>query len=157
MVQSGKHRWTELSGQLTRAGHVLPVRVYFEDTDFSGLVYHTSYMRWCERGRSDYLRLLGIHHNLLADGSFSGEPSVFAVRRLNAEFVKPARIDEVLEVQTAPGELTKASIMLRQTIEREGRALFRLEVQCVLLSAGGKPLRLPPNILSRLQQSEGAG
>ncbi len=151
MEQSGKGRWTELSGQLTGAGHILPIRVYFEDTDFSGLVYHTSYMRWCERGRSDYLRLLGIHHNALASGSFSGEPSAFAVRRLNAEFVKPARIDEVLEVHTAPGELTKASIVLRQVIEREGQPLFRLEAQCVLLSTAGKPLRLPPDILARLQ------
>ena len=99
---SGTH-WTELSGCLSESGHVLPIRVYFEDTDFSGFVYHTSYMRWCERGRSDYLRLLGITHNALQDGAFAGEPSVFAVRRLNAEFLKSARIDDVLEVHTSSG------------------------------------------------------
>lgn len=58
--------WTELSGRLSEAGHALAVRVYFEDTDFSGVVYHTSYLRWCERGRTDFLRLLGIKHSELA-------------------------------------------------------------------------------------------
>jgi len=61
--------WGGLSGRLSGAGHVLAVRVYFEDTDFSGLVYHTSYLRWCERGRSDYLRLLGVRHEQLVAGA----------------------------------------------------------------------------------------
>jgi acyl-CoA thioester hydrolase len=143
--------WADLSGRISQAGHVLPVRVYFEDTDFSGFVYHTSYMRWCERGRSDYLRLLGITHNALQDGAFAGEPCFFAVRRLNAEFLKAAHIDDLLEVRTAPAELTKASIVLRQTIEREGQPVFRLQVQCVLLSIGGRLLRLPGPMLALLQ------
>ena len=147
----GDTRWTDLSGRLTEAGHVLPVRVYFEDTDFSGVVYHASYLRWCERGRSDYLRLLGISHNALRDGAFSDEPSAFAVRRLNAEFLKAARIDDVLEVHTAPAELTKASLILSQTIERDGQPIFRLTAQCVLLSTSGRLLRLPPSMLSILQ------
>ncbi len=144
--------WADLTGRLSQSGHVLPIRVYFEDTDFSGFVYHTSYLRWCERGRSDYLRLLGITHNALQDGAFAGEPSVFAVRRLNADFLKAARIDDILEVLTSPAELTKASIVLRQVIERDGQPVFRLEVQCVLLSTGGRLLRLPAPILSRLQR-----
>ena len=108
-------------------------------------------MRWCERGRSDYLRLLGITHNALQDGAFAGEPSVFVVRRLNAEFLKAARIDDVLEVHTFPADFTKASIVLRQTIERDGQPVFRLEVQCVLLSTSGRLLRLPASILSVLR------
>ena len=143
--------WAELSGCLSESGHVLPIRVYFEDTDFSGFVYHTSYMRWCERGRSDYLRLLGITHNALQDGAFAGEPSVFAVHRLNAEFLKSARIDDILEVHTSPAEFTKASIVLRQTIERDGQTVFRLEVQCVLISTNGRLLRLPAPMLALLQ------
>ncbi len=144
--------WVDLCGRLSQSGHVLPIRVYFEDTDFSGFVYHTSYLRWCERGRSDYMRLLGITHNALQDGAFAGEPSVFAVRRLNADFLKAARIDDILEVLTSPAELTQASIVLRQVIERDGQPVFRLEVQCVLLSTGGRLLRLPVPILSRLQR-----
>ena len=76
-------RWPDLAGRLVEdpAGrrHVLPVRVYFEDTDFSGLVYHGSYVRWCERGRSDFLRLLGGDHRRLIDGSGSSEPAAFVV------------------------------------------------------------------------------
>jgi acyl-CoA thioester hydrolase len=151
MMTRSSANWAELSGRLTESGHVLPIRVYFEDTDFSGFVYHTSYMRWCERGRSDYLRLLGISHNALQDGAFAGEPSVFAVRRLNAEFLKAARIDDILEVRTAPAGLTRASIVLRQMIERDGQPVFRLEAQCVLLSTSGRLLRLPAPILSLLQ------
>ncbi len=144
-------QWPELSGRLAGSGHVLPVRVYFEDTDFSGFVYHTSYMRWCERGRSDYLRLLGVHHNALAGGAFAGEPCAFVVRRLTADFLKPARIDETLEIHTAPGDCTKASIALRQTILREGQPIFRLEAQCVLVSLAGRLLRLPAPLLALLQ------
>jgi acyl-CoA thioester hydrolase len=144
-------RWPDLSGRLAEPGHILPVRVYFEDTDFSGFVYHTSYMRWCERGRSDFLRLLGIHHNTLAEGAFAGEPCAFVVRRLTADFLKPARIDETLEVHTAPAEATKVSVTLRQTILREGQPLFRLEVQCVLVSLGGRLMRLPQPLLALLQ------
>ncbi len=151
MTTQSSANWAELSGRVSESGHILPIRVYFEDTDFSGSVYHTSYMRWCERGRSDYLRLLGISHNALQDGAFAGEPAVFAVRRLNAEFLKAARIDDVLEVRTFPAELTKASIVLKQTIARDGQSVFRLEVQCVLLSMSGRLLRLPAPMLSLLR------
>jgi acyl-CoA thioester hydrolase len=149
--------WGGLSGRLSGAGHVLAVRVYFEDTDFSGLVYHTSYLRWCERGRSDYLRLLGIRHNELAAGAFAGEPCAFAVRRIAADYLKPARIDEILEVQTATGAVTKASLVLKQEIARGGVPIFRLEAQCVLLSMSGRLLRLPSAITSIFTPSSDAG
>ena len=83
---------------------MLPVRVYFEDTDFSGLVYHASYVRWCERGRSDFLRLLGGDHRRLIDGTGGAEPAAFVVRRMTFDFLKPARIDELLEVDDAREE-----------------------------------------------------
>ncbi len=150
--QSQTLRWTDLSGRLSGSGHTLGVRVYFEDTDFSGVVYHTSYLRWCERGRSDYLRLCGIHHRELAGGAFAGEPCAFAVRRIGADYLKPARIDEILEVHTSAGEITKASILLAQTILRQGQPIFRLEAQCVLISAFGRLLRLPPALTGLLQR-----
>jgi acyl-CoA thioester hydrolase len=146
-----------ISGWLREDGHSLAVRVYFEDTDFSGLVYHTSYLRWCERGRSDYLRLLGIRHNELAQGAFSGEPCAFAVRRISAEYLKPARIDDVLEVQTAAGEIGKASLRLKQVILRGGAPVFHLDAQCVLLSMSGKLLRLPSGLTSLLAQNRSLG
>ncbi len=139
--------WPDLAGRLVPAEgggheHVLPIRVYFEDTDFSGLVYHTSYLRWCERGRSDYLRLLGIHHSALMGPSAGGAPAAFVVRRLEADYRRPARIDEVLEVRTRIAELSAASLWLAQRITRGADELFRVRVQVVLLGADGKPQRL---------------
>jgi acyl-CoA thioester hydrolase len=142
-----------LSGYLAGGHHTLAVRVYFEDTDFSGLVYHASYFRWCERGRSDFLRLAGIEHAKLAGGTVTGEPCAFAVRRIAADFLKPAHIDDILHVRTAPGAVTKASIAMKQQVLRNGEIIFRLEAQCVLLSLKGRLLRLSPELLSLLQIS----
>ena len=140
-------RWPDLAGRIVAdaAGqrrHVLPVRVYFEDTDFSGLVYHASYLRWCERGRSDFLRLAGNDHKALIDGAGGREPAAFVVRRMRLEFLKPARIDEVLEVMTRVKETTAATLVLDQRICRGTVALFTAEVTVVLVSRSGKPLRL---------------
>jgi acyl-CoA thioester hydrolase len=138
--------WPDLAGRLIdeagRRRHVLPVRVYFEDTDFSGLVYHASYVRWCERGRSDFLRLAGNDHRGLVDGSGSREPAAFVVRRMHMEYLRPARIDEVLEVTTSLKEMGAASLVLDQRISRGGRLLFEAEVMVVLVSVSGKPLRI---------------
>ena len=138
--------WPDLAGRLTETddgirGHVLPVRVYFEDTDFSGVVYHASYVRWCERGRSDFLRLLGNDHQALLEGT-GGEPAAFVVRRMSLEFLKPARIDDVLEVVTQVHEIGAAVLTLDQLISRDGMPLFEARVQVVLVSLSGKPQRL---------------
>jgi acyl-CoA thioester hydrolase len=145
-VSKPEQTWPDLAGrlQVTPAGraHVLPVRVYFEDTDFSGLVYHASYVRWCERGRSDFLRLLGNDHHALMQGSDSREAAAFVVRRMQLEYLKPARIDEVLEITTRVKELGAASLILDQRIARDGVLLFTAEVTVVLVSQSGKVLRL---------------
>jgi acyl-CoA thioester hydrolase len=142
-------RWPDLAGRIVadasgRRRHVLPIRVYFEDTDFSGLVYHASYVRWCERGRSDFLRLIGNDHKALIAGSGGREPAAFVVRRMALEFLKPARIDEVLEVVTRVKETTAATLILDQRIAREGVELFTAEVTVVLVSVSGKPQRISP-------------
>jgi acyl-CoA thioester hydrolase len=143
---TSKHGWPDLAGRLvdhpSGRRHVLPVRVYFEDTDFSGLVYHASYVRWCERGRSDFLRLLGGDHRRLIDGSGGTQPAAFVVRRMAFDFLKPARIDEVLEVETRVKEVGAASLTLLQTVSRDGAPLAQVEVTVVLISVSGKPLRI---------------
>jgi acyl-CoA thioester hydrolase len=149
--------WPDLAGHLRAdaAGrfHVLPVRVYFEDTDFSGLVYHASYVRWCERGRSDFLRLLGNDHVQLFAGVKEGrEPSAFVVRRMALEYLKPARIDDVLEIESRVKSYTAASLSLTQIIRRGSVALFEAEVMVVLVSQSGKPLRLSPDIKAALSR-----
>jgi acyl-CoA thioester hydrolase len=138
--------WPDLAGRIVAdaAGRrpILPVRVYFEDTDFSGLVYHASYLRWCERGRSDFLRLVGNDHRALIEGAAGREPAAFVVRRMHLEFLKPARIDEVLEVVTRVKQTTAATLVLDQRIVRGGVELFTAEVTVVLVSRSGKPQRL---------------
>jgi acyl-CoA thioester hydrolase len=147
--------WPDLAGRLIerdgRRSHVLPVRVYFEDTDFSGLVYHASYIRWCERGRSDLLRLLGNDHRGLIGGDTGREPAAFVVRRMAIEFLKPARIDEILEIGTAVAEVGAAHLVLDQRIRRSTTLLFEARVTVVLVSVSGKPMRLSSAIRASLQ------
>jgi acyl-CoA thioester hydrolase len=139
-------RWPDLAGRLVGVGaerrHLLPVRVYFEDTDFSGFAYHASYLRWCERGRSDFLRLVGNDHRALIEGGAGREPAAFVVRRMALEFLKPARIDEILEVATRVNKATAATLALEQRISRNGTELFTAEVLVALVSSSGKPMRL---------------
>ena len=135
--------WPDLAGRLSGKTHILPVRVYFEDTDFSGLAYHGSFVRWCERGRSDWLRLHGVsHHELIA----ANEPAAFVVRRLTIDYLKPARIDDVLEVVTSCAGLTSATMTLHQDVRRDGGVIARAEVLVVLVSSAGRPLRLPARL-----------
>ena len=148
-------RWPDLAGRIIEDGggrrHVLPVRVYFEDTDFSGLVYHATYLRWCERGRSDFLRLMGNDHQALIAGASGREPAAFVVRRMHLEYLKPARIDEVLEVTTRAKDATAATLTLDQRISRDGIDLFTAKVTVVLISASGKPMRLSSALRQALQ------
>ena len=141
-----QRQWPDLAGRIINdengQRHVLPVRVYFEDTDAGGLVYHASYVRFAERGRTDFLRLLGTDARQLITGSASREPAAFVVRRMNIDFYRPGRMDDLLEVETRVKELGGASVTLIQTITRDGTRLFEAEVTVVLVSVSGKPLRL---------------
>lgn len=133
---------TDLAGQLTDFGHRLLVRVYFEDTDFSGVVYHARFLHFLERGRSDFLRLKGIGHQELADG-IHGEPMAFAVRHMDIDFLRPARIDEVLCVETRTALLGGARIVLHQRILRGEEVLIEAKVKVAVISPEGKPRRMP--------------
>jgi acyl-CoA thioester hydrolase len=130
------------------------VRVYFEDTDFSGLVYHGSYIRWCERGRSDFMRLIGNDHRALLAGAGGREPAAFVVRRMQIEFLRPARIDDILEVSTRIKETGAATLTLDQRITRDERELFSAEVMVVLISQSGKPQRLAAALRHALQGTD---
>jgi acyl-CoA thioester hydrolase len=152
---SGERDWPDLAGRLVTGAdggrrHVLPVRVYFEDTDFSGLVYHASYVRWCERGRSDYLRLIGNEHRALIEGGANAEPAAFVVRRMRLEYLKPARIDDILEIETRVVEARGATLNLAQRVMRGNTVLFEAEVLVVLVSVSGKPQRISQRIRAGL-------
>lgn len=144
--------WPDLAGRIiddeTGRWHLLPVRVYFEDTDAGGIAYHASYIRWCERGRTDFLRLLGTDSRRLIDGSENHEPAAFVVRRMNCDFLRTTRMDDVLEVETRVRELGGASVTLLQTIKNAGRPVFEALVTVVLVAVSGKPLRLSSAVRS---------
>ena len=147
--------WPDLSGRLEGNRHILPVRIYFEDTDFSGVVYHGSYVRFMERGRTDYLRLLGVGHDALDKGEH-GEPLAFAVRRMTIEFLKPARIDDVIEIETRVGELAGARIVLTQTVRRGAELLVTADVTVALINTAGQPRRIPEVVRERLSGGVGS-
>lgn len=142
-------RWPELAGRIVDGVHILPVRVYYEDTDFSGFVYHANYLKFCERGRSDCLRLLGIQHHELA-GQESAGRTAFVVRRMVCDFLKPARMDEVLEVESRFAGFSGARMDIDQKVIRAGDMLFKATVTAALVDSHGRPKRFPKPMLERL-------
>ncbi|WP_417487528.1 tol-pal system-associated acyl-CoA thioesterase [Maricaulis sp.] len=120
--------------------HRLPVRVYYEDTDFSGVVYHARYLHFFERGRTESLRACGIHHSELA----AMTPSLaFAVRRMSVEFVRAARVDDVLVVGTGFRPQVGARLMMEQTIHRADELVASATVEAVCIDSSGRAKRPP--------------
>jgi acyl-CoA thioester hydrolase len=137
-----------LDGEIRDGQHVLTVRVYYEDTDFTGIVYHANYLRYMERGRTNYLRLLGADHRVLFEETEQEAPGfAFVVRSMTIDFLKPARMDDVLDIFTEPREVKGASILLHQQIRRGDALLVEAAVRVAFVSGGRarpipKPLRI---------------
>jgi acyl-CoA thioester hydrolase len=136
-----------LDGAIHDGRHRMQVRVYYEDTDFSGIVYHANYLRFMERGRSNYLRLLGADQRaLFAEAETEAPGFAFVVRSMQLEFLKPARMDDLLEIVTKPLEIRGASITLGQEVRRGDVLLLEAKVKVAFISGGQarpipKPLR----------------
>ena len=131
-----------LSGELTPFGHRLMARVYYADTDFSGVVYHARYLEFFERGRSDFLRLAGVHHTELAEGKH-GEKLVWVVRRMEIDFRGPARIDDILTIDTRTDSVSGARIFMSQQLRRGEDVLVEAKVEAAIVSESGRPRRFP--------------
>ncbi|MBN9077595.1 MAG: tol-pal system-associated acyl-CoA thioesterase [Rhizobiales bacterium 65-79] len=131
-----------LAGELTPTGHRLLARVYFADTDFSGVVYHARYLEFFERGRSDFLRLIGVHHTELADGKH-GEKMVWVVRKMELIFHAPARIDDILTIDTKTVNVSGARIFMEQRIRRGETPLVDAKVEAAIIGESGRPRRFP--------------
>lgn len=131
-----------LTGVLTPFGHRVMARVYYADTDFSGVVYHARYLEFLERGRSDFLRLAGVHHTELADGKH-GESLVWVVRRMEIDFRGPARIDDILTIDTRTERVSGARIFMVQQIRRGDDLLVEARVEAAIIGAHGRPRRFP--------------
>lgn len=136
-------RWPDLAGKIENGAHFMAVRVYYEDTDFSGIVYHASYLRFMERGRTDFLRLLGVDHRALFEEAGKEAPGfAFVVRSMNIEYLKPAHMDDVLTIKTSPAEIAGASLTLKQEVFREDSLLLEAMVKAAFVS-GGRARRIP--------------
>jgi acyl-CoA thioester hydrolase len=127
------------SGALDGAVHRFPVRVYFEDTDLSGLAYHANYLKWFERARSDLLRLLGIDQR----GAYERGEGVYAVADLAIRYIAPARLDDVLTIETTALELRAASVRLLQRALRQDQPVAEMTVRVGFISPEGHPKRQP--------------
>jgi acyl-CoA thioester hydrolase len=134
----------------------MTVRVYYEDTDFSGIVYHANYLRFMERGRTNHLRLLGADHRALFEQAERETPGfAFVVRSMRIEFLKPARMDDVLDIITVPQEVKGASITLHQKIMRADEVLVDAQVRVACVSGGrARPI---PKALRLAMLAEQAG
>ncbi len=129
-----------LSGEIKGGVHILPVRIYFEDTDLSGIVYHANYLRYAERGRSDFLRAIGVDHSkLLASES----PVYWTLHHIEIDFRRPARIDDLIEVHTVAASITGARLLMIQSIRLGDQELARIRVNAACISPEGKVRRIP--------------
>ncbi len=124
------------------------VRVYYEDTDFSGRVYHASYLRFLERGRTEWLRRRGFAHRDLANDT----GLVFAVRSMQIDYLAPAMMDDLLIVETSVAAVRGASITFHQRVVRTDKALVTAEVLVASIREG-RPARIPPDVRRLLQPS----
>jgi acyl-CoA thioester hydrolase len=127
--------------------HLLPVRVYYEDTDFSGVVYHASYLRFMERGRTEQIRALGVDQRELFDGEVA---LAFVVRRMLIDWLKPARMDDELVIETTPTLSRGASLELKQRVLRGQEVLVTADVTVACIG-GGRARRIPEALRARLK------
>jgi len=148
-----------LDGEIRDGRHVFAVRVYYEDTDFTGIVYHANYLRFMERARTNYLRLLGADHRALFEAAEKEAPGfAFVVRSMEIDFRKPARMDDLLQVITAPQEVRGASATLHQQVMRGEDLLVEARVRVAFVSGGrARPIPKPLRIAMKADQDAVAG
>jgi acyl-CoA thioester hydrolase len=127
--------------------HILPVRIYYEDTDLSGVVYHANYLRFMERGRTEYFRSTGVKVAYLDDP----EPAAWTLRKVSLEFFRPARVEDLIEVRTTAMTLTGARLTAEQLITSGGTLLTRGFVEACIMTLTGKPRRIPQDVRDKLQ------
>ena len=136
-----------MSGAMQGEAFVTSVRVYYEDTDFSGVVYHANYLKFAERGRSDFLRFAGIHHSELLAMT---PPLAFVVNAMQIEFLAPAKIDDELRVETLLAQVQGARFAFSQRIMRADTCLWKARVGAACIDLDGRPRRIPKSAIAAL-------
>ncbi len=139
------------SGVIKNGQHVLPLRVYYEDTDAGGVVYHANYLKYMERGRSDMIRSLGISQEEMLKFLEPGDIK-FVVIRSEVDYVKPAKLDDEITVHTNVSKLGKASLVMEQEIRRSDEVLAKGIIKVAALNEENKPARLPKKILEKINE-----
>lgn len=127
--------------------HILPLRIYYEDTDLSGVVYHANYLRFMERGRSEYFRCAGITRLAMLEDE---EPTAWTLRKAQLEYFRPARVDDLIEVHTTCPRLTGARMEADQKIYSGGTLLVHGKVEACIITLTGKPRRIPQSMRDKL-------
>jgi acyl-CoA thioester hydrolase len=140
-----------IAGELTGGLHRLTQRVYYEDTDFSGLVYHARYLHFLERGRTDYLRCLGVEQRELLQADEEG--LVFVVHRMEIDFKGPARMDDLLTIRTHTEKAGGAKMVVQQEIRRDDALLIAAKVTIAVINARGRPRRLPEKLARQMRDA----
>ena len=135
-------------GEFRDGAHWLPIRVYYEDTDFTGVVYHGQYVRFFERGRSDFLRVAGIGHAELLDRP---DPAAFTVVRLEIDFKAPARIDDALLVRTTYDRMAGPRLFIDQKITRGEQLIAQAVVEAACIDLTGRPRKPPKELIATLR------
>ena len=135
-----------IDGEIRNSRHHMQIRVYYEDTDFSGIVYHANYLRFMERGRTNHLRLMGAEQHALFDQAQQETPGfAFVVRSMQIDFLRPARMDDVLDVVTWPIAVKGASITLAQEVRRGNDVLVKAQVRVAFI-CDGKAQPIPKSL-----------
>lgn len=137
-----------VAGRFDGATHLFPVRVYFEDTDLSGVVYHANYLRYCERARSDMLRLAGVDQR----AHWQEAGTAYAVTQATLDYRAPARLDDALLVASRVEAATPARVVIHQAVSREALVLVSARVTVALVGPDGRPRRQPEPWLARYRQ-----
>ena len=123
------------------------VRVFYEDTDFSGYVYHANYLKYCERARSDYLRVIGVDQNAMF-----AEGQAFVVRKMECEFLRPAKFEDMLDVETRLIEMSGARFELAQIVKRGTEEIFSARVTVAIIGPSGRPQRIPSELAQKFSR-----
>lgn len=128
--------------------HTYEYRVYYEDTDAGGIMYHGRYVNWCERARAEFLRDIGLQSSTI----FEDTGVLFVVRHLEADYFKPAKLDQLLRVESGLKELKNSSFILNQSIFCQDSMLFSMTVTIVCIDGNGRPVRIPDMVREKLQE-----
>ena len=139
---------SDISGIIKQKTHFFQIRVFYEDTDFTGIVYHANYLKFAERGRTNFLRLLGVNHSELIN---SDEPKYFVVYKMNSKFMGTSTIDDILEVRSNFKGIEGVRLKIDQNIYKEEKKVFSANIEFALLDKNAKPIKFPNDMKLKIK------